>query len=145
MNITRKFFAGFVVAAIVALGAAFTAPAATAGGATVSAAPLKIKVAPFAGTRVQVAKKLKVIVSCSKDCDAKVKVTLITPVGTSSVKGGRSLSAGSGWITGMILTNYGVTLLKNHFRFSRLKVEVTATNVSNGTVRKQTKSFLFRR
>ena len=106
---------------------------------------MKIKVAPFAGTKVKVARKLKVIVSCSKDCNARVKVTLITPVGVSSVKGGRSLSAGRGWITGMVLTNYGVTLLKNHFRYSRLKVEVTATNVSNGTVRKQTKSFRFRR
>ena len=145
MNINRKFLAGFVVVVVGSVGAAFTTPARAAGDATISAAPMKIKVAPFAGTKVKVARKLKVIVSCSKDCNARVKVTLITPVGVSSVKGGRSLSAGGGWITGMVLTNYGVTLLKNHFRYSRLKVEVTATNVSNGTVRKQTKSFRFRR
>ena len=91
------------------------------------------------------AQKLKVIVSCSKDCAAKVRVTLITPVGNTSVKGGRNLEAGQGWITGMVLTKYGVRVLKNHYRNSRLKVAVTARNLKNGTIRKKTKSFRFRR
>ena len=114
-------------------------------GSSTAAVPMNIKVAPYAGTKVRVAKKLKVLVSCSKDCAAKVRITLITPVGNSTVKGGRNLEAGSSWLTGMILTNYGVRLLKNHYRHSRLKVAVQARNLKNGTVRKKTKFFRFRR
>lgn len=136
MNKARTVIAALLVA-IVGMAAI---------GSTANAAiPMKIKIAPYAGTKVKVAKRLKVIATCTKDCRAKVKVTLITPAGNSSVKGGRKLQANSSWITGMILTNYGVNVLKNHYRNSRLRVAITATNVSNGTVRHQTKTFRFRR
>ncbi len=136
MKKVRILCAGFLIAAVGVGAMASTASAAK---------PMNIKMAPFAGKKVKVAKKLKVIVSCSKDCAAKVRVTLITPVGNTSVKGGRNLEAGQGWITGMVLTNYGVRVLKNHYRNSRLKVAVTARNLKNGTIRKKTKSFRFRR
>ena len=114
------------------------------GSTATAATPMNVKIAPYAGTKVKVAKKLKVIVSCSKDCAAKVKVTMITPAGNSTVKGGRNLAAGQGWLTGMVLTNYGLSVLKNHYRFSRLKVAVTARNLKNGTIRKKTSFFRFR-
>ena len=136
MNKARNLLAGLLIAAVGMGAMASTSSAAV---------PMNVKVAPYAGTKVKVAKKLKVIVSCSKDCAAKVKITLITPVGNTSVKGGRGLEAGKGWITGMVLTNYGVSVLKNHYRYSRLKVQVTARNLKNGTIRKKTKSFRFRR
>ena len=136
MHKGRSFLAALLVAAV-----GVGAMASTAGAAT----PMKIKIAPFAGTKVKVAKKLKVVTSCSKDCAAKVRVTLITPVGNTSVKGGRGLKAGRTWITGMVLTNYGVKVLKNHYRYSRLRVKITARNVKNGTVRTKTKTFRFRR
>lgn len=117
----------------------------TASAATVSAVPMKVKVTPFAGKKVRVAKKLKVVVSCTKDCTAKVRITLVTPAGNSTVKGGRNLEAGRGWITGMVLTSYGTRMLKNHYRRSRLKVAVTARNRKHGTIRKKTRSFRFRR
>lgn len=135
MSKARNLFAGLLIAAVGISGLASTASA---------AAPMNVKVAPYAGTKVKVAKKLKVIVSCSKDCAAKVKVTLYTPVGNSTVKGGQNLKANRGWITGMVLTGYGVNVLRNHYRYSRLKVAVTARNLKNGTIRKRTKFFRFR-
>ena len=110
-----------------------------------AAAPMNIKIAPFAGSTVQVAKKLKVVVSCTRDCAARARVTLLTPAGNSTVSGSQTLAAGQGWITGMILTRYGLSILRNHYAASRLKVLVTARNLKNGTVRKKSKVFRFRR
>ena len=115
------------------------------GSTATAATPMKVKISPYAGTKVKVAKKLKVIVSCTKNCKVKVKVTLITPAGNSSVKGGKALKENTSWVTGMILTNYGVSILKNHYQNSRLRIAVVATNTKNGTVRRATKSFRFRR
>lgn len=134
MRKARNVLAGLLIATVGLFAATSTASAAV---------PMNIKIAPYAGKKVKVAKKLKVIVSCSKDCAAKVKVTLITPAGNSVVKGGRNLEAGRGWVTGMVLTSYGVNVLKNHYRSSRLKIEVNARNLKNGTIRKKTKSFRF--
>lgn len=136
MNKARNILAACLIATV-GLGAM----TATATAAT----PMKVKIAPFAGNKVKVAKKLKVYVTCTKDCAAKVKVTLITVAGNSAVKGGRNLEANRGWVTGMILTNYGTSFLKKHYSTSRLKVAVTARNLKNGTIRKNTKIFRFRR
>lgn len=136
MRKARNLFAGILIATI-AMGAM--------GSSATAAQPMNIKIAPYAGTKVKVAKKLKVIVSCSKDCAAKVRITMITPAGNSTVKGGRNLPAGQSWLTGMVLTNYGLSVLKNHYRYSRLKVAVSARNLKNGTVRNKTKFFRFRR
>ncbi len=136
MNIARNLLAGALIA-IVGLGVM----ASTASAAK----PMTVKIAPYAGTKVRVAKNLKVIVSCSKDCAAKVKIKLLTPVGNSAVKGGRNLKANRAWTTGMVLTSYGVKILKNHWRYSRLRVSVTARNLKHGTIRKKTKTFRFRR
>lgn len=136
MNKARNLLTAMLIASVGMGTLASTAEA---------AAPLKIKIAPYAGTKVKVAKKLKVIVSCSKDCAAKVKVTLLTPAGNTSVKGGRNLKANSGWITGMVLTGYGLSILKNHYPYSRLRISVSARNLSNGTIRNKTKTFRFRR
>jgi len=136
MNKARTLLAALLVSVV-----GIAAIGSTAGAAV----PLNIKIAPYAGTKVKVAKKLKVLASCSKDCKAKVKVTLITPAGNTSVKGGRNLTANRSWITGMVLTGYGLNILKNHYRYSSLRVAVTATNIANGTVRHKTKTFRFRR
>jgi hypothetical protein len=128
--------AGLPIAAV-GIGA-ITSPA-------TAAAPMKVKITPFAGKKVRVAKRLKVYVTCTKDCAAKVRITLITPAGNSTVKGGRNLPANQGWITGMILNRYGLSILKKHYRSSRFRVAVTARNLKNGTVRTNTKTFRFRR
>lgn len=91
------------------------------------------------------AKRLKVLVSCSRDCAAKVRVTLVTLGGNSTVNGGRGLEANTTWTTGMILTGYGVRVLRNHFRRSRLRVAVTARDIETGTVHRSTKVFGFRK
>jgi hypothetical protein len=141
MRKASAVLAGILIAAL-GFGAVHTSTA-TASPATTSAVPMKVKITPFAGKRVKVAKRLKVLVTCSKDCAAKVKVKLITPAGNSTVTGGRDLTAEGTWITGMVLSNFGVKLLRNHWRNSRLKVSVTAQNVANGTIRKNSKTFRF--
>lgn len=136
MNIGRNLLAGALIG-IVGLGVMASSASA--------AKPMKVKIAPFAGKKVRVAKNLKVIVSCSKDCVVKVRVKLITPAGNSTVKGGKRLKTNQSWTTGMTLTNYGRRILKNHYRRSRLRVSVRARNTKNGTVRKKTRTFGFRR
>jgi len=136
MKKLSHILAGLLIAAV-GLGAMTSTASA--------AVPMKVKIAPFAGKKVRVAKKLKVYVTCTKDCAAKVRITLITPAGNSTVKGGRNLPANRGWITGMVLNRYGVSLLKKHWRNSRFKVAVTARNLKNGTIRKNAKVFRFRR
>lgn len=135
MKRARNLIAGLLIAAV-GIGA-------MASGAS-AAAPMKVKVAPYAGTKVRVAKRLKVVASCTSDCAARVRITLYTPVGKSTVSGSRNLEANIGWITGMILTPYGVNILRNHYRYSRLKVVVTARNLEHGTIRTVTRFFRFR-
>ncbi|MCO5316535.1 MAG: hypothetical protein M9938_10310 [Solirubrobacterales bacterium] len=129
--------------AVALIGAGFFAS--TAPAADTAAVPLSIKVAPFAGKKVKVARKLKVIVSCDRDCVAKVRITLITPAGNSKVGGARSLPENRSWITGMVLTRFGVGVLRNHFRRSRLKVVVRARDPQAGAWSQVTRTFRFRR
>lgn len=136
MRIARDLFA---VALIAAVGIGATASAASA------ATPMNVKIAPFAGKKVKVAKRLKVLVSCSQDCAAKVRVTLVSPAGNSTVKGGRGLKASTSWTTGMILTSYGVRILRNHYRNSKLRIAVSARNIETGKISRKTKVFRFRR
>ncbi|MBN8867878.1 MAG: hypothetical protein J0H98_10020 [Solirubrobacterales bacterium] len=140
MNVLRKAAAG---AMIVAVGVG--ALASSANAAAVTEPPLRVKISPFAGKKVKVAKRLKVLVNCSKDCVAKVRVTLISPSGNATVKGGRKLAANRTWVTGMVLTSFGVNILKNHYRQSRLKVAVVARDVSTNKITRNTKKFGFRR
>lgn len=140
MKKAGAFFAGILVVAAVAGGTGSAVAAESA-----AFVPLRVKVAPFSGTRVDVAKSLKVIVSCSQDCQAKARITLITPAGNSSVAGGRTITAQSSWVTGMILTRYGLSVLRNHYPRSRLKVAVTARDPRNGSIHRKTRFFRFRR
>lgn len=141
MKRARLTFAGLLIAAAGVAGMDSAASAADA----VAAAPLKVKVAPMAGKKVKVARKLKVVASCTSDCAAKVRIKLYTPVGNSTVRGARNLKADQGWITGLVLTRFGLKAVKSHFRQSRLKVSLRARDVSTGRVVKKTRTFRFRR
>jgi len=127
-----------------ALAVLVTAFALVAVPAAASAAPLKVAVAASDGsTKVKVAKKLKILVVCSNDCIAKVKIKLITPVVSDSVKGGKALKAQELWGTGMILSGVGKNILKKNFRNSRLVVTVNARDRATGkhTIKHKTLTF----
>lgn len=111
-----------------------------------STAPLKVKVVPLdGGHKIKVAKTLKLAVSCSKDCRAKVKIKLITPIRSDTVKGGHSLTSENTWLTGMALTNFGRQTLKRNVRRSRLKVRVSALDIATSKRTVKTRTFKFRR
>jgi len=107
--------------------------------------PMRVKLGPLAGTKVKVAKDLKVVASCTKDCSLRARIKLITPVGNSTVSGGRRVPADRGWITGMVLTRYGLKILRTHYRQSRLKVSIAAKDLETGRIVRIIKSFRFRR
>ena len=138
----KRLIASTVV--LFAAGMAFVV-APSAAGLVDAPAPLRVKVAPLAGPKVKVAKKLKVVVSCSKQCRLKMKFTLVTPGLSDSVKGGTSLAPQSPFITGMVLSGFGKNLLKNSYRQSRLKVNINALDVATGKRSSKTRSFKFTR
>ncbi|MGB0119390.1 MAG: hypothetical protein WBP55_00395 [Solirubrobacterales bacterium] len=136
----RKLIAS--IAVVLGASLAFTAVPASAAivdGAT----PLRVKIAPFSGKKVKVAKKLKVLVSCTKQCRIKTKFTLVTPALKDSVTGGTTLEANSAFVTGMILNSFGKNLLKKNYKRSRFKVKVSALDIETGKRIKKTKTFKF--
>jgi len=138
MNKVRTFVAGV---AVVAIGMGLMGAPAGAGAAT----PFKVKAAPFAGKTIRVAKKLKVLLNCNKNCSAKVTITLITPAGNDKVKGGIGLSANSTRIVFMRLSATGLAILKQNYRQSRLRVYVQAKDSETGKIARTVKTFRFRR
>lgn len=141
----KKAVLPIAVVLITSLGFSSSAGAAATSADSNRIGPLRVKVAPLAGKKVKVAKKLKLVMSCSKDCIVKVKFKLITPGLTDSVKGGKALKANAPFITGMVLNSFGVRLLKNNYRQSRFKAIIQAQDVSNGRVVRKTKTFKFKR
>ncbi len=117
-------------AASVLLVSSFVAlPAAASGDAGVSATTLKVKLASEDGKpKVKVARRLKVLSSCSTDCNARVKLILKTPATTLRLSGSRKLSGGDIWTTWIQLNGYGFRYLKKTYRKSVLKVILTATD-----------------
>ncbi len=105
-----------------------------------------VAVAPRGGGhKVKVGKVLGVKVRCSLNCRVKVRFKLITPVGSSTVKGGRYLPKGVPWQTGMVLNSRGRKALKSHVKTSRLVARVVAINSANGKRSVRNKVFKFRR
>lgn len=104
-----------------------------------------VAVAPRGGKKVKAGKVLRVTVRCSHNCKVKVRFKLITPVGSSTVKGGRYLPKGVPWQTGMILTPKGRRILKSHVKTSRLVARVVGISSANGKRSVRNKTFKFRR
>jgi hypothetical protein len=138
----RKFT---VLLTIVALGVALPASA-TAGGQVDTQPKLRLKLTtPDGKKKVKVAKKLKVISSCSKDCGLTAKIKLITPA--SNVNGTLSsvVPANKIYQMHLKLTGFGLRYLKKNYRKSRLKVKLTAVDVLTGDKVIKSKTFRFRK
>lgn len=136
----------FVAIAVLLVSMLATAPAATAVEKSGYASPLRVKVASEDGKpKIKVARKLKVLLSCSSDCRGKVRIVLKTPANTTKVGGSRLLGAGDIWITGIRLTGFGLNYLKKNYRSSVLKVSVTATDSVTGRKVSKNRNFRFYR
>jgi hypothetical protein len=95
--------------------------------------------------KIKVARKLKVLISCSNDCRASTRLKLITPINRFNVGGSRALGAGDVWTTGIRLTGFGLRYLKRNYRKSKLVVVVRATDRETGRKVSKTHGFRFYR
>ncbi len=134
------------VAFLLPFSSASAQPAAKSEPVPTAAKKFFVAISPQGGgKKVKVGKILRMKVRCSMNCKVKVRFKLITPVGASTVKGGRYLPKGVPWQTGMILTNRGRNALKNHVKTSRLVARVVGINSANGKRSVRNKTFKFRR
>lgn len=136
MNKVRNLFAGLLIAALLS---------AAAGSAASAEQPFRVQAAPLSGKTIRVAKKLKVLLNCNRNCSAKVTLTLITPAGKDTVKGGVGLRANSTGGVFMRLTGTGFAILRGNYPQSRLRVYVQAKDSETGKIARTTKTFRFRR
>lgn len=115
-------------------------------GAQASVNPLAVRITTVdSKPRVKVARKLKVLVSCSTGCRATARLTLKTPDGSERFRAVRVLPEGSTWVTGIQLTNYGLNYLKRAFRQSLLKVAIVAVDPETKKRVSKTRFFRFYR
>lgn len=137
MKKVRNLTAGLLIAAVGVGG--FATPA------TSAEPPLRVKIAPFSGKRVKVARKLKVLLNSNRNSYAKVTISLLTPAGNDQVKGGISLHANSTRVVYMSLYKTGVQILRQNYRQSRLRVYVQVKDNATGDTAQSVKTFRFRR
>lgn len=145
---SRKAALPVVVFAISILGLAPAAASAahSDAGDAARASRLAVKVtSPDSKPKIKVARNLKVLVSCSKDCRASARLKLITPINRLNVGGSRTLGAGDVWTTGIRLTRFGLNYLKKNYRWSKLVVVVRATDRATGRKVSKTRGFRFYR
>jgi len=136
----KKFL---VTTALISASLAFTGVISTS---TAAAAPLTVKIATFDGKKkIKVARKLKAVASCSKDCGIRITFALRTPAGTvkdtvsGKVPGNRLIPVNSR------LNNAALRYLKNSYRSSRYTINVSAVDLENGKRVVKKKSFRFYR
>src|SRR5690349_8250913 len=135
-----------ILATALTLVGAITLSGPAQAGITDAPTPLRVKLAtPNGGNKVKVAKKLKVLASCNKDCRATAHIKLITPANDLKVSGSRTLPANNIWTTGMILTSYGKNYLKSNFRSCKFRVRISAVDVATGKRVNKVKVFKFKR
>lgn len=115
------------------------------GGSADAATPLRVKVAtPDGNPKVKVAKKVKLLASCSKDCNITAKLKLISPANTLTGNVSRGLRAQQFWTIGFVLTRYGRNYLKDNYRDSKLKVRLSAVDLETGKRTVKIRTFRFR-
>ncbi len=135
----------FLIAVLGALPAAANAEPADPA-ASGRAGQLAVKVTSTdSKPKIKVARNLKVLVSCSKDCRASARLKLITPINRLNVGGSRTLGAGDVWTTGIRLTGFGLRYLKENYRKSRLVVVIKAKDLATGKTVSKTRGFRFYR
>ncbi len=138
----------FLTAVLLTLAVAPLASALEPGSAADSsrATKLAIKInSTDSKPKIKVGRSLKVLVSCSKDCRAKAKIRLKTPINRLNVGGSQLLTAGAVWTTGIRLTSFGLRYLKKNYRKSTLRVAIRAKDTATGQFAEKTRVFRFYR
>lgn len=140
-----KSFRKFTLTAAVSLFAALTfSTAVSSAGIVDQAVPLKTKVVTADGKKkIKVAKKLPVLVSCSKDCSFKATVTLIAPAISEPKSLSGSIPGGNILTLNYKLTSFGRNYLKKNVRRSKLKVKFSAKDTETGERVVKTRTFRF--
>ena len=116
-------------------------PVSGASGLVDQPLPLKLKIVSRDGkAKLKAARKLPVLISCSKLCDAKVKMTIFTPVGKGSVADAGQLGENK-----VLTIKFGFRYLKDNYRKSKLKVKFSAKDVETGKRVAKTRAFRFYR
>ena len=127
------------------LVAALLAGATPAGGADEVTKPLKVKVVTFDGKqRLRVAKKLRLVTSCSKDCNARIKLRLVTPVTTTRASASTGIPATGTWTVNLGLSRFLRRYIRQNISRSKLVVGFRAVDVETGKVTSLVKTFRFR-
>ena len=118
----------------------------TQAQAAITAAPLHVKVSTYdGGNKVQLAKKVKGYVSCSKDCRLTTHVKIISPINTISRTYKFDASAEKPVLVGFIMTKSGLNYLKDAYRNCRFKITASAVDVETGKRTIRTRLFKFKR
>jgi hypothetical protein len=139
----RKLFVSTIV--ILAAGMAFSGVA-TSAGIVDAPKPLKVRITTKDGhEKLQVQKKQLFLMSCNVGCTASVKVTLIVPLAksVSSI----NFVKPEGGIYGVKYTLNRPTLkyLKETYKRSKLKLRVSAKDISTGKRVIETRTYRFYR
>jgi hypothetical protein len=134
------------------LVAALASAALLAGGSPAGAAlqdspkSLKVKLVTFDGKqRLKVKRKVRLIASCSKDCNARVKLRLVTPVTTVRGGGSIGLEATGTWTIGVILSPSFRSYIRQNITRCRLVANFSAVDIETGKTVRKVKTFRFRR
>lgn len=118
--------------------------AAMAVSGVAQAAPNRVKIASEDGkARLEVQKKIPVLISCSKACGGKVKMTLVAPAISDSATGNFTFKAASINTIRFRLTNFGVRYIRKNVGKSRLKVRFSVVDFETGkrSIKKRTFGF----
>lgn len=97
------------------------------------AAPNRVKIVSEDGrARLKVQKKVPVLISCSKNCGGRVKMTLVAPATTDSAQGSFTIRGGNVLTLRFKLTNFGVRYIRKNVAKSKLEVKFSVVNFETG-------------
>lgn len=140
----RKLILAFIATALAAVLAGGVAPAVAAEGDEPK--PLKVKVVTFDGKqRLQVKRKLRLVTSCSKDCNATIKLRLVTPVTTTRASASTGIPATGTWTVNLGLSRFLRSYIRQNITRSKLVVGFRAVDIETGKTTSKVKTFRFRR
>lgn len=108
------------------------------------AAPNRVKIASENGkARLKVQKRIPVLISCTKACGGRVKMTLVAPAISDSANGNFTIKAGNVLTLRFKLTNFGKRYIRKNVRKSKLKVKFAVKDFETGKRSVKRRTFRF--
>ena len=137
-----------VAMTVVGLAAASSAPGAAAGpnGDPAVTPPLKVKISTKDGTsKINVAKKVQVLTSCSVSCKMTAKVAIVSKGDSLKHTFKTGLKPNVLFRPGFLMSAAGLAFLKDNYKVSRFSITVLAVDVATGKTVKKSRSYGFKR